>query len=248
MWSHFPDCTNEEIRNALDKSAQDLGSSGKDNTFGFGLVQTLKALDYIDANPCKVHTTCPEKPDPPLPEPEPEPILNSCLKLSTDPMPKEKAKKKDLKKPANNQKKQNLKKQAKKQNLLDFIGSKCNAAQMRQTNRDKRRTNPFSPAYNPTRSEPDEHCERLRKHHQGLKKARKDPYDPNTGNQWYARKREVARENRCKGGDLASCGYEALHVDTSGSNAKNHKVRDYDDVHKKDYGPTDYGVGNSWWP
>ena len=64
MWSHFPDCTNEEIRNALDKSAQDLGSSGKDNTFGFGLVQTLKALDYIDANPCKVHTTCPALPEP----------------------------------------------------------------------------------------------------------------------------------------------------------------------------------------
>lgn len=77
---------------------------------------------------------------------------------------------------------------------------------------------------------------------------RKDPYEPNRGNQYYARKREVARSNRCSGTGR-DCNYEALRFDVgAGPGSLNHGERDYDPIHGKDYLPLDYGVGNSWWP
>jgi hypothetical protein len=39
------------VRNALEKSAQDLGAAGRDNYYGHGLVQAKAALDYAIANP-----------------------------------------------------------------------------------------------------------------------------------------------------------------------------------------------------
>ncbi|MGH9509402.1 MAG: S8 family serine peptidase, partial [Terriglobales bacterium] len=39
VWSHYPTCTNVEIRQALRTTAQDLGPAGKDNAYGYGLVQ-----------------------------------------------------------------------------------------------------------------------------------------------------------------------------------------------------------------
>ena len=44
VWSYFPTCTAEQIRNTLDKSAMDLGDAGRDDKFGFGLVQAKKAF------------------------------------------------------------------------------------------------------------------------------------------------------------------------------------------------------------
>tara|TARA_R110002167_G_scaffold1108_2_gene4747 strand:- start:2262 stop:3527 length:1266 start_codon:yes stop_codon:yes gene_type:complete len=38
VWSHFPSCTGEEIRQAMNLTAQDLGASGRDNSYGYGLV------------------------------------------------------------------------------------------------------------------------------------------------------------------------------------------------------------------
>lgn len=52
VWSHFPGCTNKQIRNALQMSAEDLGNTGEDYTFGFGLVQAKAAFDYLDAEGC----------------------------------------------------------------------------------------------------------------------------------------------------------------------------------------------------
>jgi serine protease len=52
VWSHHPTCTNVEIRNVLNASAQDLGTTGRDVKFGHGLVQTKDAIDYITANGC----------------------------------------------------------------------------------------------------------------------------------------------------------------------------------------------------
>jgi subtilisin family serine protease len=44
VWSHNPGCTAAQLRNSLNKSAQDLGPAGRDTKFGFGLVQA-KAAD-----------------------------------------------------------------------------------------------------------------------------------------------------------------------------------------------------------
>ncbi|MBI3185004.1 MAG: S8 family serine peptidase [Myxococcales bacterium] len=47
VWSYNSAWTNEQIRKALQATAEDLGDAGKDNSFGYGLVQAKAALDYL---------------------------------------------------------------------------------------------------------------------------------------------------------------------------------------------------------
>jgi subtilisin family serine protease len=51
VWSYNTTWTAQRVRNALEKSAQDLGTAGRDNYYGNGLVQAKAALDYAIANP-----------------------------------------------------------------------------------------------------------------------------------------------------------------------------------------------------
>jgi subtilisin family serine protease len=52
VWSHFPDCTGEQIRNALNKTAEDLGAAGRDVEYGYGLVQAKRAYDRLATKGC----------------------------------------------------------------------------------------------------------------------------------------------------------------------------------------------------
>ena len=52
VWSNFPGCSAAKIRNALNMSAMDLGTAGRDNEYGNGLVQAKAAADYLTANAC----------------------------------------------------------------------------------------------------------------------------------------------------------------------------------------------------
>lgn len=52
VWSHFPDCTNHQIRGALLKTALDKGE-GCDNEYGFGIVQAKAAYDLLLAQGCE---------------------------------------------------------------------------------------------------------------------------------------------------------------------------------------------------
>lgn len=52
VWSHFPSCTGEEIRQAMNLTALDLGSSGRDNSYGYGLVQAKDMYDALVADGC----------------------------------------------------------------------------------------------------------------------------------------------------------------------------------------------------
>ena len=52
VWSHFTACSNNEIRNALNSTAVDLGAAGRDNAYGNGLVQARATYDYLTANGC----------------------------------------------------------------------------------------------------------------------------------------------------------------------------------------------------
>ncbi|MES2017162.1 MAG: S8 family serine peptidase [Pseudomonadota bacterium] len=52
VWSYFPDCSGAQIRASLTKSALDLGPAGRDNKYGYGLVQAKAAKDRIDARGC----------------------------------------------------------------------------------------------------------------------------------------------------------------------------------------------------
>jgi serine protease len=47
IWSSNPSLTNVQIRDAMVKTAKDLGAAGKDNSYGYGLVQAYAAWQYI---------------------------------------------------------------------------------------------------------------------------------------------------------------------------------------------------------
>lgn len=52
VWSHFPDCTNNQIRNILIRTAKDLGAQGYDLSYGYGLVQAKAAYDLLKSDGC----------------------------------------------------------------------------------------------------------------------------------------------------------------------------------------------------
>ncbi len=52
VWSHHSSCSNGEIRSALAATAEDLGAAGRDNAYGYGLVQAKAASDYLTTYGC----------------------------------------------------------------------------------------------------------------------------------------------------------------------------------------------------
>ena len=52
VWSYFPQCTNTQIRSALNATAKDRGTSGRDNYYGYGIVKVSNAVDYLNTNGC----------------------------------------------------------------------------------------------------------------------------------------------------------------------------------------------------
>lgn len=53
LWSHFPSCTNTQIRFALAYTASDVDSNGCDQVYGYGIVQTKRAYDFLASYPCQ---------------------------------------------------------------------------------------------------------------------------------------------------------------------------------------------------
>lgn len=47
VWSSNPSATNVQVRNALTSTAIDLGTAGRDNSYGYGLVQALAAVNAL---------------------------------------------------------------------------------------------------------------------------------------------------------------------------------------------------------
>lgn len=52
VWSNHTECTGSDIRNALKATARDAGTPGKDDYFGYGIVQAADADAYLTANAC----------------------------------------------------------------------------------------------------------------------------------------------------------------------------------------------------
>jgi subtilisin family serine protease len=52
VWSHFPECTNHQIRHALMVTARDEGAPGCDWDYGYGIVQAKDAYDFLSAHSC----------------------------------------------------------------------------------------------------------------------------------------------------------------------------------------------------
>ena len=63
VWSNHPTCTGTEIRTALKATAEDQGTAGRDDFFGYGIVKAKAASDYLTANACG--GTTPPPPPPP---------------------------------------------------------------------------------------------------------------------------------------------------------------------------------------
>lgn len=51
VWSARPSLTADQVRDVLQRSAKDLGTPGRDITFGYGLVQAKAALDLLQTLP-----------------------------------------------------------------------------------------------------------------------------------------------------------------------------------------------------
>lgn len=52
VWSQHPNCTAAQLRASLNNSAEDLGVAGRDDEFGYGLIQAKAASDRIAAMGC----------------------------------------------------------------------------------------------------------------------------------------------------------------------------------------------------
>jgi serine protease len=68
VWSYNPAWTNADIRTALDATALDLGTAGRDTSYGYGLVRAKAALDHLQpassptATPSSTNTPAPPTP------------------------------------------------------------------------------------------------------------------------------------------------------------------------------------------
>jgi len=88
VWSHFPNCSNKHIRQALIASARDKGAAGCDRLFGHGIVSAQGAYDYLKEKGCNFEVVeaqggCDQFHDPP-PSTTPPPITQPP---STPPTP-----------------------------------------------------------------------------------------------------------------------------------------------------------------
>lgn len=52
LWAAFPNCSNADIKEALYDSALDLGDLGKDNVYGWGLLQAEAAYYHLSQQHC----------------------------------------------------------------------------------------------------------------------------------------------------------------------------------------------------
>ena len=52
VWSNHADCTAAQIRSALNATAEDRGSAGRDTSYGWGIVKAKAAHDYLTNNGC----------------------------------------------------------------------------------------------------------------------------------------------------------------------------------------------------
>ncbi|WP_394168766.1 S8 family serine peptidase [Saccharospirillum alexandrii] len=59
VWSNNQGCSAQDVRNALNSTAVDLGSAGRDIYFGHGLIQAKAAHDYLQQQGCSTDTTEP---------------------------------------------------------------------------------------------------------------------------------------------------------------------------------------------
>lgn len=53
VWNHFPQCSANQIRNVLLKTAEDRGEAGCDVEYGYGIVKAKAAYDLLMEGGCE---------------------------------------------------------------------------------------------------------------------------------------------------------------------------------------------------
>ena len=53
VWNHFPQCSANQIRNVLLKTAEDRGDGGCDVKYGYGIVKAKTAYDLLAQSGCE---------------------------------------------------------------------------------------------------------------------------------------------------------------------------------------------------
>ncbi len=82
LWSFFPGCSNDQIRNALDQTAQDKGDSGLDPYYGYGIVKVADGYDYLNTYGCEGNTDSGDSGNEDPGTPAPDPISETFANLS----------------------------------------------------------------------------------------------------------------------------------------------------------------------
>jgi len=62
LWNNFPGCTNQNVRDALESGADDLGAPGRDDEFGNGRLNFYKAAAILEASGCNNGNDCEDNP------------------------------------------------------------------------------------------------------------------------------------------------------------------------------------------
>ena len=47
IWSHYPSCSNQKVRDAMNQTAEDRGAAGRDTSYGYGIVKAKAALSKL---------------------------------------------------------------------------------------------------------------------------------------------------------------------------------------------------------
>jgi serine protease len=54
VWAHYPQCSSAQIRHAMNMTAEDKGSAGRDTQYGYGIVKAKAMFDALAAEGCDV--------------------------------------------------------------------------------------------------------------------------------------------------------------------------------------------------
>jgi serine protease len=54
VWAHYPQCSSAQIRHAMNMTAEDKGSAGRDTQYGYGIVKAKVMFDALAAEGCDV--------------------------------------------------------------------------------------------------------------------------------------------------------------------------------------------------
>ena len=87
LWGAFPNCTADDLRDALQVGATDIAPAGRDKVTGYGVVNLRRSYAVLASRPCggAPPSVSPSPPPPPAPAPLPSPVPAPSPEISPEP-------------------------------------------------------------------------------------------------------------------------------------------------------------------